>query len=362
MIVVRGWKEPSSETAAQKGPTAQVVQYALPPQKKCEPENDRILITSPRFQALALQRVNEQTKMGTPVIKKIMPLDPKKLEKSFVKLRKLVRKMSKDATQDEVHDIRTNTRRVEATLQALQLNRNREGRRLLRAVTPVRKKAGDVRDMDVLTGFSATLSCNGNDPCLVKLLEHLGQERGRGASKLRKTVAKHRKVASRSLKACASLITKNFDKNSSAKLEEWPIDATAEALRISGELSSWPRLSSQNLHPFRLKVKELRYVLQLSGKDSELTERLGELKDAIGEWHDWTELDAIAKSILSDCKNCKVIAQVGHIAKQKFQIALKAAQQLRSKYFEPEGERQKRNSKGVAIKEPVLKASARLAA
>jgi len=116
-----------------------------------------------------------------------MALDPKKLEKSFVKLRKLVRKMSKRATQDEVHDLRTNTRRVEATLQALQLNRSQEGRHVLRAVTPMRKKAGDVRDMDVLTGFAAGLACKGDEQCLVKLLEHLGQERGRGARKLRKT-------------------------------------------------------------------------------------------------------------------------------------------------------------------------------
>lgn len=292
-----------------------------------------------------------------------MPLDPKKLEKSFIKLRKLVRKMPRDATQDEVHDIRTNTRRIEATLQALQLDGRREGRRVLRAVKPMRKKAGNVRDMDVLTSFAATLSSRGDDQCLVKLLEYLGQERGRGASKLRKTVAKHRKAASRSLRECASLIEKNFDKNRSTKLKrEWPINATADALRISGELSTWPRLSSQNLHPFRLKVKQMRYVLQLSGEDSELSARLDEVKDQIGEWHDWTELDAIARRVLSECNNCKVMAQIEHTAKQRFESALKGAQQLRAKFFALQRKGRKRDSKKVAIKEPVLKASARLAA
>lgn len=291
-----------------------------------------------------------------------MPLDRKKLEECFVKLRKLVRRMSKRATQDEVHDIRTHARRVEATLQALQLDRSREGRRVLRAVTPMRKKAGDVRDMDVLTGFAAPLSRKGDEPCLIKLLEHLGQDRGRAANKLRKTVAKHRKAASRGLKDCAWFIEKNFDKHNSAKLKEWPIDATADALRISGELSAWPRLSAENLHAFRLKVKEMRYVLDLSGQSSELTEHLGEVKDQIGEWHDWIELEAIAKRVLSDCKHCKVIAEIEHIARQKFKAALKAAQLLRSKYFEPQDKRRKRHSKRLTIKEPVLKASARLAA
>lgn len=294
---------------------------------------------------------------------KYMSLDPKKLEKSFTKMRKLVGKMSKDATQDEVHDIRTNTRRIEATVQALQMDGRGDARRVLRAVTPMRKKAGDVRDMDVLTGFSATLSSkDGEEQCLVKLLEHLGQERGRGASKLRKTVAKHRKVARRSLKDCASFIEKKFEKRGSAKLKEWPIDAAADALQISSELSAWPKLSAQNLHPFRLKVKEMRYVLQLSGQDSELTERLGEVKDQIGEWHDWTELAAIAKNVLSDCKNCKVIAQIEQIAQQRFESALKNAQQLRSKYFAPQVGRQKRTSKRVTIQEPVLKAAGGLAA
>ncbi len=295
-----------------------------------------------------------------------MPLDPKRLERPLVKLRKLLRKMSKVPTQDQVHDLRTNTRRVEALLEALQLGRRRKGRRVLRAITPMRKKAGNVRDMDVLAGFAATLLSNGEDQCLVKLLEHLGQERARGANRLRKTVAKRRKPASKRLKACASLIEKNFDRRSNRKQREWPAEATAAALRMSGELATWPTLSAQNLHPFRLKAKELRYVLQLSGEDSgednELTEDLGKVKDQTGEWHDWTELDAIAKEVLSDCKNCNVIAQIEQTAKQKFETALQTAQRLRSKYFEPQGGRQKRSRKKVAIKEPVLKATAGLAA
>ena len=106
----------------------------------------------------------------------------------------------------------------------------------------------------------------------------------------------------------------------------------------------------------------IQHVLQLSGEGNELTERLGEVKDQIGEWHDWTELNAIAKEVLADCKNCKVIAQIEHTPKQKFETALKAARQLRTKYFEAQRGGQKRNSKKIAIREPVLKATARLAA
>jgi len=300
-----------------------------------------------------------------------MSLDPKKLDKPLVKLGKLVRKMSKEPTQDEVHDIRTNARRVEAILQALQLDRKGKGRRVLSAITPIRKKAGDVRDMDVLTGFAATLAADGHDQCLTKLLEHLGAERARYAGKLRNTVAKRRQGASKDLKTCAAYIekktgvAKKTGKNSGKRTtqqRDWPVNATAAALRISEELANWPRLSADNIHPFRLKVKEMRYVLQLSGGNNELTDRLGEVKDQIGEWHDWTELERIAGEVLPDCRNCDVIAQIKQNAKKRFETGLKTAQQLRSKYFESQEGSRKRGSKKVAMKEPVLRASAELAA
>jgi CHAD domain-containing protein len=290
-----------------------------------------------------------------------MALDPKKLDKPLLKLSKLVQKMSKVPTQDEVHHIRTNTRRIEATLTALQLDRKRKGRRVLDAVTPMRKKAGDVRDMDVLTGFAATLSSEGDRQCLVKLLEHLGQERARGASRLWKTVANDRKAARKRLKACSNVIEKSFKQQSAMPQREWPVDATAEALHLSGELANWPDFSARNLHPFRLKVKELRYVLELAGEDDNLTERLGEVKDEIGEWHDWTELSEIAKKELSSCKHCRVLGQIEKTAKRKLETAVRSAQRLRTRYFNARRGKQKTHRKAT-FKEDVLKASARLAA
>ncbi len=39
--------------------------------------------------------------------------------------------------------------------------------------------------------------------------------------------------------------------------------ANAAAMKRASELSEWPELDSGNIHEFRLKVKELRYILQL---------------------------------------------------------------------------------------------------
>ena len=70
----------------------------------------------------------------------------------------------------------------------------------------------------------------------------------------------------------------------------------AKAIKLSSQLKSPPRLSRSTLHPYRLKVKELRDVLQLSDRtaDKDFLKELGEVKDAIGEWHDWEELTSIA--------------------------------------------------------------------
>jgi CHAD domain-containing protein len=289
-----------------------------------------------------------------------MPLDPDKLEQPLDKLRKSLNKLPKQPSADQVHDIRTRTRRVEATLHALHLDRKRKGRRTLKAVAPVRKRAGKVRDMDVLMAFASTLSSDRDNECLVQLLEHLGQQRFRGARKLHKTAAKKRGVATQSLKRCSSTIKRNFNRKKGRS--QWPADASATALQLSSELANWPKLNTDNLHPFRLKIKELRYVLQLSGDSGKLVDMLGEVKDKVGEWHDWTELATIAKDVLEHSGRCDVLEQIRSGAKRRFDEALALANRLRAQYFDQSHGRNKRGSGALPVKEPVLKATAKLAA
>ena len=82
---------------------------------------------------------------------------------------------------------------------------------------------------------------------------------------------------------------------------EFDSEGTASLEELLSELYRPARLNKRNLHPYRLKIKELRYVMQLSEDNGshEFVKKLGEAKDAIGEWHDWEELLAIAK------KSCK---------------------------------------------------------
>jgi len=85
-----------------------------------------------------------------------------------------------------VHDLRT--RRIEAMLRALRLDTKPNEQKLLKTVKPIRRRAGKVRDMDVLTGLATKLQPDGEAECLVALLEHLGAERDQFSRKLSRRV------------------------------------------------------------------------------------------------------------------------------------------------------------------------------
>jgi CHAD domain-containing protein len=113
-----------------------------------------------------------------------MALDQDKLEKPFRKLRKALRGLPDELSPEDVHALRTRIRRIEAIMQALRLDGSPEGKRLLKSVASIRKRAGRVRDMDVLTSFASTLHSDSDSECHVRLIEHLGVQRFRAAQKL----------------------------------------------------------------------------------------------------------------------------------------------------------------------------------
>jgi len=288
-----------------------------------------------------------------------MALDPREVQKPLSKLRKLLKKMPKQPTPDQVHDLRTNSRRIEATVKALQLDRKRKGKRVLKTLTPLRKRAGRVRDMDVLTGFAAGLSANGNQEAVVQLLDRLGETRFQAARKLHKSVVKRRRTAKMRLKRCLLLVDRDLG-SGKRRFGEWQANATADALKLSAEIAGWPRFTTQTLHPFRLKVKELRNVLRMTGKDDELVDRLGEVKDAIGEWHDWTVLLDIARDVLGTSESRSLTGHINEITNQKERAALEVANRLRDHYFSANRQNARRSRK-QGIPQPVLKSAARLA-
>jgi CHAD domain-containing protein len=263
-------------------------------------------------------------------------LDQAPIKKNIRKLRKLLKKAPKRPNPDEIHDLRTQVRRFEAMLEALGVSGKRNERRLLRHLSRIRKCAGKIRDMDVLTGYASTVQVDHERDCLVQLLEYLGAKRYRRAEQLHVRICKYgaelRRRLKRTLGRLQTLIP-DHNKNKSGGRHTAPAEAMAFVLKLSSELASPATLNRKNLHAYRLKIKELRYVLEMADDPGyqDFIDKLSKVKDAIGEWHNWEELIAIAGDMLDHKANCKLLREVKAIATHKYKNALSLTNKMRER-------------------------------
>lgn len=260
-----------------------------------------------------------------------MPFDRDHLQAPFRKLNKATKnKSSKFEDPEKVHKLRTNTRRVEAILGAVELLRGREAKTLKRSLKRTRRAAGDVRDMDVLTVKAAKTEVAEEQTCQVRLLHHLGRERERSGRKLMRILKRDgggiRKRLKKAEDAAAHLLRPNEGKKEQST-------AASAALDLNGRLRRFATINRKNLHTFRKEAKTLRYVLQMAHpRDERLTEGLREMQDAIGEWHDWEELVGIAKEVL-DHKGCGLMRELQLQADSTYDDAVRVATRIRREFL-----------------------------
>ena len=298
-----------------------------------------------------------------------MAVDADRMRKPVRKIRKLLKKMPASPSPEEVHDLRTNCRRIEATLEALSLDSGRTARQVLKQISKLRKRAGKVRDMDVLTSYVSQMPRpDGEQDCLVDLLEYLGAERGKHANKLDAARNQYAAPLRKHLKQTSRRMDKTLPRNGSRNSAGNTVNtnAAASALHLLFELNQPRHLARSNLHPYRLKVKELRNVLEMgeNAKEKEFVKRLGEVKDAIGEWHDWEELLVIAKDVLNHGPRCQLLAELRKTTQAKFKNALALAESMRKQFLRIPERTSKRSRQGTehGPAEPVWSATAALVA
>jgi CHAD domain-containing protein len=266
-----------------------------------------------------------------------MSFDIERIHDSSRQVTKFLRKNPRQPGSDAIHKLRKSARSLETTFTTLGLQANRKTRRLLRDLKSVRKRAGKLRDMDVLTADALAVKPDSEQDCQVQLLEYLGAQRNKYAKELRQAVdwagRRFRRQLKRTTKHVEKLLRRADNKPTGAKATQMTM---ARALMLSSDLSSPVRLNRDNLHPYRLKVKELQNVLRLSDqtRGEEFLDDLGEVKDAIGEWHDREELIAIAARFL-DHGECKLIRHLRAASKARYEHALSLTSRLRSRYLQP---------------------------
>jgi CHAD domain-containing protein len=253
-------------------------------------------------------------------------LQPDEVEKPLRKLRKQLKTLPSNPRPADVHSLRTHARRLEAAVAAVALDRNKSSRRLLKLMTPVRKAAGKVRDMDVLIGDALTLANSHGSESIVCLVERLAKMRVKYARKLHNIVKQQRPEARKRLKHSSKMLKRAAQKG-------WG-DRSGEPQTLISELGHWPDLNAVNLHMFRIRIKELRYMLEFSDEaDQTLMASLGTVKDAIGEWHDWVELLGIARKVLDAEADGGNLKRLEDIVRERLESAVAEANHLRQRYF-----------------------------
>ncbi len=258
-----------------------------------------------------------------------MAFDLDSVHKDIRKLRSFLKRWPKHAPPGQVHFLRTAIRRFEAAMQALALESNANERRLLRELAKLGKRAGKVRDLDVLTGYAVDLKIGDEEDCLIQLLEYLGSEHAYRSQRLYAYADEHGESLRRGLMRTASHLKPSSDDAPPSQTS--PGHAMLSELRLQRELTEPVRLTKTNLHTYRLQVKELRYMLEMEKDpaDQGLIEILGQIKDAIGEWHDWQELLAIAREQLSHGSKCKLLEKIQTTTDEKLKRAIVVANEGR---------------------------------
>jgi CHAD domain-containing protein len=279
-----------------------------------------------------------------------MPDEIEQVEKALRDLGKSLKRMPADPPPEKVHKLRTSARRVEAIAAALPQIKGKKSHRLVKSIKPLRKAAGSVRDMDVLVANLRKLAKDSEGDSLPRLMDHLEFVRASGAGELHRAMHRKRKTARTDLKKFAHEVHATLPPPESTVRADHAARANGQikharnghkrngmnpaAKHLARELAEWPRLSEQNIHDFRLKVKALRYILQLDASaDTDFVSELGAVQRRIGEWHDWEQLAEIAHEFLEPERDGALLARIDEAMHQKLTRALAASNALRRQYM-----------------------------
>ena len=259
--------------------------------------------------------------------------------KALRALSKTLKSLPGEPAPKAVHKLRTAARRVEAIAEALEQVEGKESRRLLKSIEPMRKAAGGVRDMDVLMANARRLVRFSDGDSLTRLIDQLQIARQLHAEDLRRALSRKRDVVRENLKGYSKLVRSEMRSQQHASARNGRPSQTQDGIHTAAmnavrELGAWPPLNAENIHAFRLKVKQLRYILQLADDaDPGLLDALGNVHRRVGDWHDWYQLDELAHRILHPEQDSRLLDRIALTETRRFERALKAANALRGKYL-----------------------------
>jgi CHAD domain-containing protein len=250
-----------------------------------------------------------------------MPVEQERIHSLFQKLGRELSKVASKPQPKTVHQFRTATRRVEA-LVGLWPEQDRNARKLLKQLGRLRRRAGKVRDLDVLIADLRTLKVSEEPGRKAQVLRALTDQRSQREQRLIEALDQDtvRQIRKR-LKRAATLVLP-------------ATDPTQLATRLFADLARKNEtLSEQVLHQYRIEGKRIRYIAELGGEDPHAQHIVAELKrmqDAIGEWHDWLTLSETTQKLWTDGRPSAMLSALNNITRAKYRDAIEAVNETKA--------------------------------
>ncbi len=254
-----------------------------------------------------------------------MSVTSKRSRAVFQKLDEDLVKLSSKPRAENVHRLRTGTRRLEILLGELSSGPDRNQKKLLKLLGRLRKRAGKVRDLDVQSAALRSLKIPREPRRKTQLMNELIELRGQQEKKLgkvadRKTVDEVRKRLKRA--------SKDFKPQASRD----PL-AVAKAMLERMHRDDGP-VTEALLHRYRILSKRARYAAEFADHSPEAVQFIAGLKriqDALGDWHDWLTLTNTASGHLGEVRESPLVAELHNVTGAKFRHAVAVLAHMRAK-------------------------------
>ena len=227
--------------------------------------------------------------------------------------RKLLAQCARKPSRGSVHALRSLTLRLQVGMehslreQAANSAAARAFQHWCKDAKKLRKALEPVRDADVHLARLKSLRGNGK---ATEGEKQLSPRRIREIDKLEDRLRRQRKVRINKLMSAIgsrgkrlNRLSKELEAALSPHMPSKAHSTVPEALRIFAELTNeLPSLDAENLHAYRKRLKQARYLVEISATVDPLAKRLAaafrRIHYAAGEWHDWHELARKAYRIL----------------------------------------------------------------
>jgi CHAD domain-containing protein len=248
------------------------------------------------------------------------------IQSVFQKLERDLVKVCSRQNAESVHRFRSAARRLQTLLEELLPAHGRRHRKLLKALSRIRKRAGKVRDLDVQLSALRSLKIPQEPRRKSQLMNGLIELRAGHEKKLRKALNKQAvRETLRRLRRAAKDV-----KSATAS------DPLALARKMLGRAPVPDTRGAQTeevLHHYRIIGKRARYIAELAPPSTEAAEFITQLKcmqDAAGDWHDWFTLTRTAANRLGDVHESSLVAALHNVTGAKFRSAVAALSAVRA--------------------------------